>query len=69
MIASIKAWAYAIIAGFLAFAGIWSYRKGASNARQDMMEDDYEHAEDIRRRVSVDRADELRRHDDSGWRD
>lgn len=67
--AKIKNFVYAAIAGAVFLAGAWLYRSGASNARTDMVEDDYENAEDIRRRVSVDRADELRKLDDAGWRD
>jgi len=69
VIASIKSWIYGIGAAVVFFLGAWLYHKGGSNARRDMEVDDYENAEDIRRRVSVDRADELRKHDDAGWRD
>jgi len=48
---------------------IWLYMAGKRAQKNEQEIDDYEHAEDIRRRVSVDRADELRKHDQSGWRD
>lgn len=69
MIGSIKAWLYG--AALAAWAGIsaWLYIAGKRNQKDGMELDDYENAEDIRRRVSVDRADELRKHDDAGWRD
>lgn len=69
MFATIRLWLYGAAAGLLAFLGVWLYRTGNKNAKADMMEDDYEHAKDIRRRVSVDRADRVRQLDDSGWRD
>ena len=59
--------ALAIIGGFVAY---WRVRvKGASNARQDAMEDDYENAAEIRDRVSRNRADRVRKLDDAGYRD
>lgn len=69
MMAKIKLWIYGAIAAMIAAAGLFLYRSGAKNAKQDMMEDDFENAQDIRRRVSVDRADKLRKLDDAGWRD
>lgn len=69
MLSTLRMWAYGIIAGLVAFFGVWIYRTGAKNAKSNMMEDDYEHAQDIRRRVSVDRADRVRKLDDAGWRD
>ena len=59
--------AIAIIGGFVAY---WRGRvKGASNARQDATEDDYENAAEIRDRVSRNRADRVRKLDDAGYRD
>ena len=59
--------ALAIIGAFVAY---WRGRvKGAGNARQDAMEDDYENAAEIRDRVSRNRADRLRELDDAGYRD
>lgn len=69
MLAKIKLWTYGAIAAMVAAAGLFLYRSGAKNAKQDMMEDDFENAQDIRRRVSVDRAKRVRELDDSGWRD
>jgi hypothetical protein len=63
----IGGFALAIIGGFVAY---WRGRvKGASNARQDATLEDYEHAQDIRRRVDRDRADRVRKLDDAGYRD
>lgn len=66
---TIKTYAYA----FFTFIGLGAliglYAKGRSDAKSDLKDDDYENAEDIRRRVSVDRADKLRKLDDAGWRD
>ncbi len=68
MLSGIKAWIYgAVLAAFAAVAGRL-YLKGRSDQKTDTMEDDYENAEDIRRRVSVNRADKLRELDDAGWR-
>ncbi len=69
MIAKIKLWIYGIAAAIGVFAMAWFYRTGKRNAVQDLMEEDYENAQDIRRRVSVDRADRLREYDGAGWRD
>lgn len=69
MIASIRMWIYGVFAGLVTFLGVWLYRKGAKDATQNIMEDDYENAEDIRRRVSVDRDKRLRELDGAGWRD
>ena len=69
MIASLRAYAYAFFAALVAFGGVMLYRMGSKNATQKVVEDDYENAEDIRRRVSTDRADKLRKLDDAGWLD
>jgi hypothetical protein len=53
-----------------ALVAYWRGRaSGESDANQDAMEDDYENAKDIRRRVNVDRAQRLRELDDAGFRD
>jgi membrane protein DedA with SNARE-associated domain len=59
------------VGGFIMhFVGRWSgKREGASEANAKAMEADYENAEDIRRRVSIDRAKRVRELDDAGWRD
>ena len=63
----IGGFAIAIIGGFVAY---WRGRvKGASNARHDAMEDDYENAAEIRDRVGRNRADRVRELDDAGYRD
>lgn len=67
--ATVKAWLYGLAFGALALFGVLSYRSGVNDAKRDAEIDDYENAEDIRRRVSTDRADKLRKYDDSGWRD
>jgi len=46
-----------------------AYFKGRSDAKRDARLEDYENAEDIRRRVDRDRSERLRRYDDAGWRD
>ena len=69
MIATLRAYVYAVFAALLAFGGVMLYRMGGKNATQKVVDDDYENAEDIRRRVSTDRADKLRKLDDAGFRD
>ena len=69
MIATLRAYVYAFFAALLAFGGVMLYRMGGKNATQKVVDDDYENAEDIRRRVSTDRADKLRKLDDAGFRD
>jgi len=46
-----------------------AYFKGRSDANRDARLEDYENAEDIRRRVDRDLPDKLREYDDAGWRD
>lgn len=65
----IRAYISAFIAGLLSVIGLLLYRSGKKDAEIDAKDDDYEHAEDIRRRVIVDRADRMRKLDDAGWRD
>lgn len=69
MINKIKSFIYGGIIAIGATVSIWLYMAGKRAQKNEQEIDDYEHAEDIRRRVSVDRADELRKHDQSGWRD
>ena len=69
MFSTLKAYAYAFGMALLGLAGAMLYRMGGKSKEADIKEDDYENAEDIRRRVSVDRADKLRKLDDAGWRD
>lgn len=69
MIAKIKQYLYAALSAMILIAGALLYRKGRQDASANMELDDYENAEDIRRRVSVDRADKLRELDGAGWRD
>ena len=69
MFSTLKAYAYAFGMALLALGAAMLYRMGGKNKEADIKEDDYENAEDIRRRVSVDRADKLRKLDDAGWRD
>ena len=65
--AGLGGFALAIVGVFVAY---WRGRvKGASNARQDAMEDDYDNAAEIRDRVSRNRADRVRELDDAGYRD
>jgi hypothetical protein len=65
-----RALSWASVAALAAF-GIYAAgrREGRSAANSDAMEQDYENADDIRRRVSTDRAKRLRELDDAGWRD
>ena len=55
----------------LALLGFWGLgrREGAQRERERARDDDYEHADDIRRRVERDADDRVRKHDDAGWRD
>lgn len=69
MLAKIKAYLYAAGSALVALIGVILYSKGRKSAKDDARLDDYENAEDIRRRVSSDRADKLRKLDGAGWRD
>ena len=69
MFAQIKLYLYGIGAALLTLGAALLYRKGRQDVKRDLQNDDYENAEDIRRRVSRDRADKLRKLDDAGWRD
>lgn len=69
MLRKLRGYLYAALSAMVAGIGAFLYAKGRSDAKRKMEVDDYENAEDIRRRVSVDRADELRKYDDAGWRD
>ena len=42
---------------------------GKRSARTEARDEDYEHADDIRRRVERGADDRVRKHDDAGWRD
>ena len=55
----------------LAFLGIIAAarRDAAQDARTEAESDDHENAADIRARTERNLADELRKHDDAGWRD
>jgi len=46
-----------------------AYLKGRSDANRDARLEDYENAEDIRRRVGRDLPDRLREYDGRGYRD
>ena len=69
MFTKIKLWIYGIGAAIFTMVAALLYRKGKKDAIDDVEDDDYENAEDIRRRVSTDRADRVRKLDDAGWRD
>lgn len=56
-------------AAMLWAAWVAGKREGTSRANSDARDADYENAEDIRRRVSTDRAQRVRELDDAGWRD
>ena len=62
-IASILHWLY-----LRALAPLLGWVKGRRDARRDATIEDYEHAEDIRRRAA-DADQRLRDYDDAGWRD
>jgi LPXTG-motif cell wall-anchored protein len=49
--------------------GLYKKRQGVSEEAQRAAQEDIENAEDIRRRVERDLADELRKHDGRGYRD
>ena len=58
----------------LAIGGVvvayWRGRsRGATDTKNDAMRDDYENAQDIRRRVATDRAQRMRELDGVGFRD
>ena len=60
--------ALAAIAGFFTYG--WTKKKqGAAAQKAKADQEDIENAEDIRRRVERDLADELRKHDGRGYRD
>ena len=63
-----KLWAAVIAFLSAVFLPVVALFKGRRDARKDARLEDYEHADDVRRRVA--RADErLREYDDAGWRD
>lgn len=59
--------AAAIVGGFVAY--LRGRSQGRAAANQKATEEDHENAADIRARVARDRAAELRKHDDAGYRD
>lgn len=61
----------AVVAGVIAILTFGAVKKkqGRTEARREAQEDDYENAADIRNRVDRNLADELRKHDDAGFRD
>lgn len=64
-------WVVAALAAVAALLG-WGQskkRQGVAEAKAEAQTEDYENAQDIRRRVSDDRADRLRELDDAGYRD
>ena len=65
----IRKYLFGAFAAVLTFVGAFLYRKGGKDKEKDLEIDDYENAEDIRRRVSRDRADRVRELDGAGWRD
>lgn len=69
MIGSIKGWIYGAALALWAAFSAWLYVSGRRDKKRDMELDDYENAEDIRRRVSDDRDGRVRKHDGDGWRD
>jgi hypothetical protein len=69
MLTQIRLYIYGVGAALLTLGAALLYRKGAYDAKKDMWSDDYEHAEEIRRRVSRNRDDRVRELDDAGWRD
>ena len=62
------AWAVAAVVALLAAWGAGRVG-GKRSARTEARDEDYEHADDIRRRVERDADDRVRKHDDAGWRD
>ena len=62
------AWAVAVVVALLAAWGAGRVG-GERSARTEARDEDYEHADDIRRRVERDADDRVRKHDDAGWRD
>ena len=67
--ARVKAWFYGAVAAVAVAFSALLYMRGKRDAKRDLELDDYEHAEDIRRRVSVDRDQRMRDLDGAGWRD
>lgn len=53
MIASIRSYLYAAAVAIVAFMGVFLYRKGASDTKDDMRIKDHEKATTIRRRVDA----------------
>ena len=64
-------WILGAGAAVLAFLGIImaARRDAAKDAITQVELDDHENAADIRARTDRNLADELRKHDDAGWRD
>ena len=64
-------WILGAVVAALAFLGIIAAaRRGAAkDALTQAENDDHENAADIRARTERNLADELRKHDDAGWRD
>jgi hypothetical protein len=65
----IRAWIYGAVITAWAFGMSWVYLMGRRHQKQKGQSDDFENAEDIRRRVSVDRAQRVRELDGAGFRD
>lgn len=59
------------LVGWAAMAGYgWKKKRdGKAEAKRDAQQEDIENAEDIRKRVARDLADELRKHEGRGYRD
>lgn len=59
------------LVGWAAMAGYgWKKkREGKTEAKREAQQEDIENAEDIRKRVARDLADELRQHEGRGYRD
>jgi hypothetical protein len=64
---ALLAGAWKPIANLIAGAGL--YFKGRADANRNSQLEDYENAEDIRRRVTDDRDDRVRRMEGRGFRD
>ena len=64
-------WLIGAVVTVLAFLGIIAAarRDAAQDALTQAESDDHENAADIRARTERNLADELRKHDDAGWRD
>lgn len=71
LIAPLLPWIIGAFGILAAVVSAWfgGQARGKDKANSDAKDEDYENADDIRRRVSTDRAKRVRELDGQGWRD